>query len=202
MIQLITKLFATFICIFTMTWQANASSVFISSMTLISTKSLPFSKPDYIEKALFIEQEEACMALGLYHEARGEPIIGQYAVGATVLNRVRSSAYPNSVCEVVFQNQHLRNRCQFSFACDGISDVPKNESSFLKMQRLARVLLTNGIAREAKFIGHTFQASVDGMTHYHRYDVYPHWSKKLEKLSKLGAHIFFKSTRVTKRYAF
>lgn len=202
MIQLTTKLLATFICIFTMTWQANASSVFISSMTLISTKSLPFSKPDYIEKALFYEQEKNCMALGLYHEARGEPIIGQYAVGATVLNRVRSSAYPNSVCGVIFQNQHLRNRCQFSFACDGISDIPKNESSFLKMHRLARVLLTNGISREAKFIGHTFQASVNDMTHYHRYDVYPRWSKKLEKLSKLGAHVFFKSKRVTKRYAF
>jgi len=202
MIQFTLRLLITFTCVFSMSWHANASSFFISSMTLVSTKSLPLAQLDHIEKVLFNEKETLCMALGLYHEARGEPTIGQYAVGATILNRVRSFAYPDNVCDVVFQNEHLRNRCQFSFACDGISDTPRNKHSFIKMKRLAKVLLTKGIAREAKFIGHTFEASANDMTHYHRYDVYPSWSTNLKKLSKLGAHVFFKSTRVTKRYAY
>jgi len=202
MIQFTARLLMTLTCVFALTWHANASSIFISGMTLVSTKSLPFSQREYIDKALFNEKETVCMALGLYHEARGEPTIGQYAVGATILNRVRSSAYPNNVCDVVFQNEHLRNRCQFSFACDGISDIPRNKNSYIKMKRLAKVLLTKGIAREAKFMGHAFSASADDMTHYHRYDVYPGWSTGLKKLSQLGAHVFFKSSRVTKRYAY
>ncbi len=197
MSKIVIRYLIALACLVMMMNTANASSVLLSSITLLSTKSLPA-----VGKNILRQKEQDCMAIGLYHEARGEPIIGQYAVGATILNRVRSSAYPDSVCGVVFQNDHMINRCQFSFACDGISDLPKNEASYTKMQNLAKVLMINGIAREAKFIGNQFQANVDGMTHYHRHDVYPSWSTKLEKLSRLGAHVFFKSTRVTKRYAF
>ena len=44
----------------------------------------------------------------------------------------RNPAYPNSVCGVVYQNKDWRNRCQFSFACDGIRDrvsIPSTGSS-------------------------------------------------------------------------
>lgn len=37
-------------------------------------------------------------------EARGEPYAGQVAVGAVVLNRVRSSSFPNTIAGVVYQN--------------------------------------------------------------------------------------------------
>jgi spore germination cell wall hydrolase CwlJ-like protein len=202
MSKIFTRILAAFLCVFALNTQALASSVLISSMTLLGSKPATDTHQRRVEAFRFHQKELNCMALGLYHEARGEPIIGQYAVGATILNRVRSSAYPDSVCGVVFQNNHLFNRCQFSFACDGITDVPGNKSSFKKMQRLAAQLLNKGIAREAKFIGGAFHASAHGMTHYHRHDVYPGWSTRLEKLTQLGAHVFFKSTRVTKRYIY
>jgi len=41
----------------------------------------------------------------IYGEARGEPYAGQVAVGAVVLNRVRSSSFPNSVAGVIYQNR-------------------------------------------------------------------------------------------------
>lgn len=50
-----------------------------------------------------------CLALAIYHEARGETLKGQKAVASVVMNRVRSHRYPNSVCSVIFQ------RKQFSF---------------------------------------------------------------------------------------
>ena len=39
----------------------------------------------------------------IYAEARGEPYSGQVAVGAVVLNRVKSSKFPNSVAGVIYQ---------------------------------------------------------------------------------------------------
>lgn len=195
------KYSAVLLFLFLSTLSANANSSIITT-TLLSTKNYFSNQKEIIENSLFERKEKECLALGLYHEARGEPVIGQYAVGATILNRVRSTAYPNTICDVVFQNQHLKNRCQFSFACDGISDRPRNKSSYVKMLRLAGHILNNGIAREAKFMGQTFHSDIGSMTHYHRYDVSPSWSRKLKHVSQLGAHVFFKSTRVTKRYAY
>jgi spore germination cell wall hydrolase CwlJ-like protein len=171
-------------------------------MTLLSTEVFVPDQKNKLEETLHQVREEHCMTLGLYHEARGEPLIGQYAVGATILNRVRSSAYPNSVCGVVFQNAHKKYRCQFSFACDDISNKPTNIKSYLKMQRLAKTILAKKLAREAKFLGQKFQATIDDLTHYHREDVSPVWSKELKQISTLGAHVFFKSNRVTRRYAY
>ena len=43
----------------------------------------------------------ACLALNIYHEARGESIEGQIAVSQVVMERVKSPKYPNTICEVV-----------------------------------------------------------------------------------------------------
>lgn len=43
------------------------------------------------------------LARVVYGEARGEPYTGQVAVAAVVLNRVKSSSFPNSISGVVYQ---------------------------------------------------------------------------------------------------
>ena len=43
------------------------------------------------------------MAHVVYSEARGEPYSGQVAVAAVVLNRVKSSSFPNTIAGVVYQ---------------------------------------------------------------------------------------------------
>ena len=53
------------------------------------------------------------LAQCIYGESRGEPYKGQVAVGAVVLNRVKSSAFPNSISGVIFQ------RGAFSAVDDG-----------------------------------------------------------------------------------
>lgn len=40
----------------------------------------------------------------IYGEARGEPYTGQVAVGAVVMNRVKSSAFPNTIAGVIYQS--------------------------------------------------------------------------------------------------
>ena len=81
---------------------------------------------------LDIDTEQAyCMALNIYHEARGEHVSGQFAVAHTTLNRVKDERFPNNVCEVVKQSKFMRedfpelpaiNQCQFSWYCDGKPD--------------------------------------------------------------------------------
>lgn len=47
--------------------------------------------------------DEYLLARCIYGEARGEPYTGQVAVGAVVLNRVRSSSFPNTIAGVIYQ---------------------------------------------------------------------------------------------------
>ena len=69
-----------------------------------------------------LEEAQHCLAQAIYFEARGEPFEGWEAVGQVVINRVRDKRYPGRICDVVFQGEYRRHRCQFSFACDGVSD--------------------------------------------------------------------------------
>ena len=63
------------------------------------------------------------LAQCIYSESRGEPYKGQVAVGAVVLNRVKSSSFPNSVSGVIFQ------RGAFSAVDDGQINLTPNDSA-------------------------------------------------------------------------
>jgi spore germination cell wall hydrolase CwlJ-like protein len=131
--------------------------------------------------------ELKCLATAIYFEARGEPEEGQYAVGDVILNRVRDEGYPDTVCDVVYQNAHMRNRCQFSFACDGISDVPANMPIYLEIEvRALQLLACRGVCGS---LTHRTQFS----THYHASYVSPDWSKALTFIRRVGHHLFYSS---------
>ena len=101
----------------------------------------------------------ACLAMAIYFEARGEPTLGQVAVGHVVMNRVHSERYPSDVCEVVKQAQTrnkkiIKHRCQFSFYCDGKPESAEDESAYLKSIGIAytscwRVTLASGKTQTA-----------------------------------------------------
>ncbi|MBE5811605.1 MAG: spore cortex-lytic enzyme [Clostridiales bacterium] len=56
-----------------------------------------------ISASLYRESELSLLARLVSGEARGEPYIGQVAVAAVVLNRVRSDAFPDTISGVIFQ---------------------------------------------------------------------------------------------------
>jgi len=72
---------------------------------------------DILNVALFL------LALNVYHEARGEPFLAQVDVANVVLNRVESHRFPDTIELVITQGGERRNRCQFSWYCDGESDA-------------------------------------------------------------------------------
>lgn len=148
--------------------------------------------------------DRMCLALALYHEARGEPLEGQKAVGLTILNRVASKAYPSTICDVVFQNSHRLNACQFSFACDNRANTPNNPAKFVQMIRvseeiIASLQLNNNVPATGLNAANPVPSRYLFATHYHRYDVSPSWSKKLRFIARVGDHHFFKSDRVVQR---
>ena len=132
--------------------------------------------------------EVKCLALNIYHEARNQPLVGKLAVAQVTINRVNDNRFPNSVCAVVRQgfyyNQSpIKNRCQFSWWCDGKSDKPKDKVSWQKIQILAYNIHTgffNGIDL------------VQGATHYHANYVKPYWINNKIKVRVIADHVFYK----------
>ena len=129
----------------------------------------------------FSEAEQRCLAAGIYFEARGEDVRGQAAVAQVILNRVRNPAYPNTICGVVYQNESWRNRCQFSFACDGIKDRVRSARAWNLAEEVA-------LATSA---GKIWLKEVGSATHYHATYVRPAWAKSMRKVGRIGLHVFY-----------
>lgn len=133
--------------------------------------------------ASFSDKEQRCLAIGIYFEARGEPAEGQAAVSQVILNRVRNPTFPNSICGVVYQNSHWRNRCQFSFTCDGIKDRVTSPRHWKLAQEIAM----------ATTAGKIWLDDIGSSTHYHADYVNPRWAHSMKRLTKIGLHIFYRT---------
>ena len=144
----------------------------------------------------FREQEAVCLAKNMYYEARNQGLAGQLAVSLVVMNRVKDKRYPNTICEVVYQGPiskwwlkekgkivPIRNRCQFSWYCDGKSDDPKNKKKYKFFLDLSRDLVYGNM----KVVDIT-----EGATHYHADYVYPDWRKTKTKTIEVADHIFYR----------
>ena len=197
----ISRLVAAAICIvMAFLNPANAGMIVVPTFGFATVSDLTQNVTRSDDKNnLNVPLEVHCLATALFHEARGEVAIGQLAVGKTILNRVRSSAYPDSICSVVYQNSHRFNKCQFSFACDAMSDIPNKNRVFADLLALSNLLVSGqglGVVDQAS----PLLEKQEFFTHYHRHDVNPAWSDRIKKMAQIGQHIFLSSERVVKRY--
>jgi spore germination cell wall hydrolase CwlJ-like protein len=152
------------------------ASVFVLTRNL--PKDAYIASPQDIAK---LDEQTKCLAQAVYFEARGEPFRGQIAVAQVVRNRVTTSRRPTSFCKIVFAGSNHRNACQFSFACDGKSDKPKNKKAWYQAARVA-VLVASGNLRDLS----------GKATHYHATYVSPDWAKSLTMTKNIGDHIFYR----------
>jgi spore germination cell wall hydrolase CwlJ-like protein len=134
--------------------------------------------PDYARQSPFDS-----ILTGIYFEARGETVKGQAAVAQVILNRVRNPTYPKTICGVVYQNEDWRNRCQFSFACDNIKDRVNSQYHW----RIAREVAM------AVTAGKIWLPQVGSATHYHAVYVRPTWARTMEKVGRIGLHVFYRT---------
>ena len=141
------------------------------------------------------KDQVACLTQNIYHEARNQPIAGQLAVMYVTLNRVNDHRFPNTLCEVVKQGTHrpswknlkklvpIKHRCQFSWYCDGKSDVIKDQATYDAISYLVDGILKGRI----QVIDIT-----DGATHYHADYVRPSWADTKTKTVEIEDHIFYR----------
>ena len=142
-------------------------------------------------KASDANNEIFCMAQNIYFEAGNQPLAGKVAVGQVVLNRLEHSSYPGTMCDVIYQAQWkenwlgnmqpVRNKCQFSWFCDGKSDEPEISPTWYESLKIARDVVQGA-----------YPDITEGATHYHADSVNPYWADDLNQTVIINNHIFYK----------
>lgn len=126
-----------------------------------------------------LDEEANCMAVAVYHEARGETLEGQLAVARVIMNRAASGKYPATWCGVVKQPW------QFSFVNSRTANMPgvdQASAAWRKAQGIARLAMANAVP----------SLSTDVLW-YHADYVAPSWGRRLTRARVIGTHIFYRS---------
>lgn len=114
-----------------------------------------------------------CLAVGVYFEAKGEPLSGQLAVADVILNRTTSGRFPRSVCGVLTQ------RGQFSFVRGGKLPTPPANAQWRKAMAVAQVAQKE-----------LWDSPVENALYFHARYVSPRW--KRARVGAVGNHIFYR----------
>jgi spore germination cell wall hydrolase CwlJ-like protein len=114
-----------------------------------------------------------CLAENVYYEARGELIVGQYAVAEVTMNRVHSGDFPDTVCAVVHQPG--------AFSWTAREDLPAPGG--YEWQRARAVAASVYDNDESPF--------VRGALYYHATHVAPEWAPTRTQLTRIGRHLFY-----------
>jgi hypothetical protein len=126
-----------------------------------------------------LTDEANCIAVAVYHEARGESLEGQLAVAKVIMNRAASGKYPASWCGVVKQPW------QFSFVNPRSGYMPSVDQSSTAWQKAL------GVTRLA--VANAVDSVPGDCLWYHADYVAPSWGRRLTRVNKIGAHIFYRS---------
>jgi spore germination cell wall hydrolase CwlJ-like protein len=131
------------------------------------------------------------MAQNIYFESANQSFAGRLAVAHVVINRMEDLQFPNTVCGVIYQAKTyvnwkgnevpIRNQCQFSWYCDGLSDEPVDSKTWIKALYIADLALTK-----------QYPDITEGALWYHADYIYPYWANELEYVTQIEDHIFYK----------
>lgn len=137
------------------------------------------------ENIVVNNNEYRCAVRNLYHEGRGEGLVGQAFIVKSVLNRVRDTKHPHSICKVIYQ------RMQFSWTHQipkNKQQVPNKTTSEKELLKQLEALSTVVILLDRVGIDFT-----DNSKYYHSTRVKPKWDySKLVKIKVVGNHVFYK----------
>ena len=127
------------------------------------------------------ERATDCLAAAGIYEA-GSGAADQRAVMQVILNRMRHSAFPHSVCGVVFQGSERTTGCQFTFTCDGaMLRRSPSPAAWRQARMIAMEMLTGRV-----------EPAVGLATHYHTDWVHPVWSGQMQKIASVSTHLFLR----------
>jgi len=144
---------------------------------LVETESLSEARCDV--------DEFTWLACGIYFEARNQSVEGQYVVAQVILNRVEDPRWPKTVEAVVRQGEARRNRCQFSFMCDGKAEYIKNVTAWQVATEVATMALEDYYEAGPTTCAHSYHAD------YVTSEKALKWFANFEVSEKIDDHIFF-----------
>ncbi|MFD1803948.1 cell wall hydrolase [Mixta tenebrionis] len=116
-----------------------------------------------------------CLALNIYHEARGEPLKGQIAIASVTMNRANWDI--NQICPVVYAPK------QFSWTHltkTAWRYPPGSDKSWQRAQQIAHQII-NGELSDV----------TNGATYYHNQTVTPVWRNEFARTATIGSHVFY-----------
>ena len=159
----------------------------------VTIENLPPLVMRSLDAVNYTKDQRHCLSLNIYHEAKNQAPKGQMAVAFVTLNRVVSKKFPNNVCDVVKQAKYykwkpdlpIKNRCHFSWWCDGKNDTPRNATAWSKAQYFADLVLDTY---------ETEADPTDGALWYHANHVKPKWRNGFKRIKSIGTHIFYKES--------
>ena len=195
------KIFIALVGLFTL-WSTSLNSgttttIWVPPTTDKQATGMTLFKPTDKKTAvvpLVNPEELECMSKNIYFEAAVESTAGKLAVAQVTMNRVKSTSYPNTVCKVITQGKHnkngfpIRDRCQFSWYCDGKHDEPPSKGPMWKeSQEVAKYILTTPDLMDI----------TDGATHYHAdYISSPRWADPRRRTVEIDTHIFYNKAKI------
>ena len=199
------KIVRVFLALFATLWYTTSpinsnstSQVWVMPVSKMTVETPDYYKPLDFNRVKFTPADAECLAKNIYFEAGVESTAGKLAVANVTINRTSDKNYPNTICGVVQEGIHyynatkdkyfpVRDRCQFSWYCDGLLDEPREGRTWESAQELAERVLVNHYDKALIDI-------TDGATHYHAnwMETYPSWSKKKKVMASIDRHIFYR----------
>ena len=203
------KIVRVFLALFATLWYTTSpinsnstSQVWVTPVSQMSVETPDYYKPLEFNSVKYTPADAECLAKNIYFEAGVESTAGKLAVANVTINRAADKNYPNTICEVVQEGIHyynatkdeyfpVRDRCQFSWYCDGLLDEPREGRTWESAQELAERVLVNHYDKALIDI-------TDGATHYHAnwMEKYPKWSKQKKVMASIDRHIFYGSKKL------
>ena len=126
-----------------------------------------------------LDEQANCIAVAVYHEARGESLEGQLAVARVIMNRAASGKYPASWCGTVKQPW------QFSFVNPRSGQFPYTDTNCEAWRKAV------GVTRLA--VANAVPTLATDVLWYHADYVSPSWGRRLNRVEKIGTHIFYRA---------
>lgn len=120
-----------------------------------------------------------CLALNVYHEARGEPYEGQVAVAQVTVRRAGFDE--DWICPAVYERGQFAWTRRLTLA----GSRPSDELAWQRAQSIARQVILWGYIRHIPDYSR-------GATHYHAARVEPDWARRMVEVARIGAHRFFR----------
>lgn len=125
-----------------------------------------------------------CLTRNVYHEARGEPLVGQFAVAEVTLNRVASESFPDNVCDVVFEKRwdKIRKRYVGGFSWTELDVPPEiDEDAWRQAWHVAQTVSSEH-----------YTPTLEGALYYHSRSIRPRWSRDKQRIATIGRHVFYR----------